>query len=118
MKEYFLPPKLITFFTVALWAVVNNAGIAKTGFMEWMDTETAKKMFDVNSIGPLTVTNAFLPLLKISHGRVVIVSSLAGMHMKVVTVFSEFKLSLLSHLKISEIGVLHVRYHVKTNTEN
>jgi NAD(P)-dependent dehydrogenase (short-subunit alcohol dehydrogenase family) len=75
-------------------------------------------MFDVNSIGPLTVTNAFLPLLKISHGRVVIVSSLAGMHMKVVTVFSEFKLSLLSHLKISEIGVLHIRCHVKNNTEN
>jgi NAD(P)-dependent dehydrogenase (short-subunit alcohol dehydrogenase family) len=75
-------------------------------------------MFDVNSIGPLTVTNAFLPLLKISHGRVVIVSSVAGMHIKAVTVFSEFKLSLLSHLKISEIGVLHVQMHLKNGTEN
>jgi NAD(P)-dependent dehydrogenase (short-subunit alcohol dehydrogenase family) len=65
-----------------LWAVVNNAGIAKIGFMEWMDTETVKKIFDVNAIGPVTVTNAFLPLLKISHGRVVIVSSVAGMHIQ------------------------------------
>jgi NAD(P)-dependent dehydrogenase (short-subunit alcohol dehydrogenase family) len=61
-----------------LWAVVNNAGIFKLGFMEWMDTETVKKVFEVNAIGPVTVTNAFLPLLKISHGRVIIVSSLLG----------------------------------------
>jgi len=80
LKEYFVTPKLTTFFIVALWAVVNNAGIAKPGFMEWIDTETAKKVLEVNAIGPVTVTNAFLPLLKISHGRVVIVSSLLGMH--------------------------------------
>jgi len=46
--------------------------------MEWMDTETIKKIFEVNAIGPVTVTNAFLPLLKISHGRVIVVSSAAG----------------------------------------
>jgi len=80
LKEYFLLPKLITFFIVALWAVVNNAGISKPGFMEWMDTETVKKVFEVNAIGPVTVTNAFLPLLKISHGRVVVVSSVLGKH--------------------------------------
>jgi len=48
--------------------------------MEWMDTETVKKILEVNAISHVTVTNAFLPLLKISHGRVVIVSSVAGMH--------------------------------------
>ena len=80
----FSSSKINNFFFsfVALWGVVNNAGIAKTGFMEWIDTETAKKMFEVNAIGPLTVTNAFLPLLKISHGRVVIVSSVMGMHIQ------------------------------------
>jgi NAD(P)-dependent dehydrogenase (short-subunit alcohol dehydrogenase family) len=51
--------------------------------MEWMDTETVKNVLEVNAIGPVTVTKAFLPLLKISHGRVVIVSSLAGMHIKI-----------------------------------
>jgi short-subunit dehydrogenase len=61
---------------------VNNAGIAKVGLMEWMDTKTAKKMFEVNAIGPVTVTNAFLPLLRISRGRVVIISSVTGMHIE------------------------------------
>jgi NAD(P)-dependent dehydrogenase (short-subunit alcohol dehydrogenase family) len=51
--------------------------------MEWFDTENFKKVFEVNAIGPVAVTNAFLPLLKISHGRVVIVSSLAGKHIKI-----------------------------------
>jgi short-subunit dehydrogenase len=51
--------------------------------MEWMDTESAKKIFEVYAIGLMTVTNAFLPPLKISHGRVVIVSSVAGMHIKI-----------------------------------
>jgi len=50
--------------------------------MEWMDTDTAKKVFEVNAIGPVSVTNAFLPLLKISHGRLVIVSSVIGMHIQ------------------------------------
>jgi len=51
--------------------------------MEWMDTKTVKKTFEVNAIGPVTVTNAFLPLLKISHGRVVVVSSVAGKHTQI-----------------------------------
>jgi NAD(P)-dependent dehydrogenase (short-subunit alcohol dehydrogenase family) len=39
-------------------------------------------VFEVNAMGPVTVTNAFLPLLRISRGRVVIVSSVAGMHIE------------------------------------
>jgi NAD(P)-dependent dehydrogenase (short-subunit alcohol dehydrogenase family) len=80
IERIFSYSKINNFFIVALWAVVNNAGIAKSGVLEWMDTETVKKVFEVNAIGPVTVTNAFLPLLRISHGRVVVVSSAAGMH--------------------------------------
>jgi 3-hydroxybutyrate dehydrogenase len=65
---------------LALWAVVNNAGIATVGNMEWMSIQTVKRVFDVNTFGPVAVTNAFLPLLRRSRGRVVIVSSLAGMY--------------------------------------
>ena len=82
IERIFVYSKINNFFIVALWAVVNNAGIAKPGFMEWIDTETAKKVLEVNAIGPVTVTNAFLPLLRISHGRVVIVSSVFGMHLQ------------------------------------
>jgi NAD(P)-dependent dehydrogenase (short-subunit alcohol dehydrogenase family) len=63
-----------------LWAVVNNAGIATVGNMEWMSVQTIKRVFDVNTFGSVAVTNAFLPLLRKSRGRVVIVSSLAGMY--------------------------------------
>jgi 3-hydroxybutyrate dehydrogenase len=58
---------------------VNNAGIVTVGDMEWMTEDAMKKIFDVNTFGPVRVTKAFLPLLRISRGRVVIVSSLAGM---------------------------------------
>jgi 3-hydroxybutyrate dehydrogenase len=61
---------------------VNNAGIATLGNMEWMSLQTVKRVFDVNTFGPVAVTNAFLPLLRKSRGRVVIISSLAGMYVQ------------------------------------
>jgi 3-hydroxybutyrate dehydrogenase len=50
------------------------------GNMEWMSVQAVKRVFDVNTFGPVAVTNAFLPLLRKSRGRVAIVSSLAGMY--------------------------------------
>jgi NAD(P)-dependent dehydrogenase (short-subunit alcohol dehydrogenase family) len=50
--------------------------------MEWMNREATKKMFEVNTFGPVFVTNAFLPLLRISRGRVVIVTSVTGLHIQ------------------------------------
>jgi len=61
-----------------LWAIVNNAGIATFTEIEWCPVETYHKIFDVNAMGPLRVTKAFLPLLRESQGRVVIMASLAG----------------------------------------
>jgi NAD(P)-dependent dehydrogenase (short-subunit alcohol dehydrogenase family) len=65
-----------------LWAVVNNAGIATVGNMEWMSLQSIKRVLDVNTFGPFAVTNAFLPLLRKPRGRVVIVSSLAGKYVQ------------------------------------
>jgi len=61
-----------------LWAVVNNAGVACSSEIEWCPMEVYKQMLDVNTLGPVHVTKSFLPLLKQSQGRVVIVTSLAG----------------------------------------
>uniref|UniRef100_T1IYD7 Uncharacterized protein n=1 Tax=Strigamia maritima TaxID=126957 RepID=T1IYD7_STRMM len=61
-----------------LWALVNNAGIATFTEIEWCPLETYRKIFDVNAMGPIRVTKAFLPLLRESQGRVVIMASLAG----------------------------------------
>lgn len=61
-----------------LWGLVNNAGIAKFGLLEWGQISDYEKLFDVNVLGMCRVTRAFLPLLRKSKGRVVNVASLAG----------------------------------------
>ncbi|GMS79819.1 hypothetical protein PENTCL1PPCAC_1994, partial [Pristionchus entomophagus] len=62
-----------------LWAIVNNAGIFSCyGLAEWCSTDEYKLSFEVNLLGCVRVTNAFLDLLKRSRGRVISVSSVAG----------------------------------------
>lgn len=63
-------------------ALVNNAGIALADGA-WntseLTPETTRKVFETNVIGVVSVTNAFLPLLrKSSAGRIVNVSSEVG----------------------------------------
>lgn len=61
-----------------LWAVVNNAGIATTGFFELLSVEDFKHVFEVNFFGTIRVTKAFLPLLRETKGRLFTMSSLAA----------------------------------------
>lgn len=61
-----------------LHALVNNAGIPAAGPIELADLEEARRLFDVNFFGVLAVTQAFLPLLRRSRGRVVNMSSVSG----------------------------------------
>ncbi|XP_069689233.1 retinol dehydrogenase 7-like isoform X2 [Periplaneta americana] len=61
-----------------LWAVVNNAGILNPGEIDWTPIEVFHKIFDVNTLGQVRVTKAFLSLLKKSKGRVVNVISVGG----------------------------------------
>lgn len=62
----------------ALWAVVNNAGIAAFTEIEWCSVDQFQRILDVNVLGVVRVTKAFLPLLRLSKGRVINVASLAG----------------------------------------
>nr|KAG5713568.1 hypothetical protein BaRGS_024616 [Batillaria attramentaria] len=62
----------------ALWAVVNNAGIATFTEIEWCSVDQFQRIMDVNVLGVVRVTKAFLPLLRLSKGRVINVASLAG----------------------------------------
>ncbi|XP_041363765.1 17-beta-hydroxysteroid dehydrogenase type 6-like [Gigantopelta aegis] len=62
----------------ALWAVVNNAGVAVFTEIEWCSVEQFERVMDVNVFGVVRVTKAFLPLIRSSKGRVVNVASLAG----------------------------------------
>ncbi len=60
-------------------ALVNNAGIVVSGPLECLTTEDLKYQFDVNVFGLVAITNACLPLLKKAKGRVVNISSIAGL---------------------------------------
>jgi NAD(P)-dependent dehydrogenase (short-subunit alcohol dehydrogenase family) len=59
-------------------AVVNNAGIVVGGPLESLSAADLRQQMDVNVVGAVGVTNAVLPKLRASRGRVVFVSSLSG----------------------------------------
>ena len=61
-----------------LAGLVNNAGIGRGGPMELLPLEEVREVMEVNYLGPVAVTQAFLPLLRRGQGRVVNMSSIAG----------------------------------------
>src|SRR5262247_4410113 len=62
----------------ALAGLVNNAGIDIAGPLETSSTAEVRSQFEVNVIGLLAVTQAFLPLLRQGRGRVVNIGSVLG----------------------------------------
>jgi short-subunit dehydrogenase len=58
--------------------LINNAGLGHGIPTEYYPMEAARYVFDVNVFGLLEMTQKFLPLLRESKGRVVMISSLAG----------------------------------------
>src|SRR3954467_10200821 len=61
-----------------LRGIVNNAGIGLGGPLEALDLDDFRKTLEVNTTSQLAVTQAFLPLLRQSKGRVVNMSSVGG----------------------------------------
>jgi NAD(P)-dependent dehydrogenase (short-subunit alcohol dehydrogenase family) len=61
-----------------LAGLVNNAGISVDIPLECVDIDLLRHQLEVNSIAPVAVTQAFLPLLRRARGRVVNVSSVNG----------------------------------------
>ena len=64
--------------TSGLAALVNNAGIAVSGPLELVPIEGLRNQLEVNVIGQVSVTQAFLPALRAARGRIVNVSSIGG----------------------------------------
>jgi NAD(P)-dependent dehydrogenase (short-subunit alcohol dehydrogenase family) len=62
-----------------LSGLVNNAGLSLNGPLELVPSSDIKKLMDVNVIGLLAVTKAFLPLLRRGKGRIVNISSGHGL---------------------------------------
>lgn len=61
-----------------LAGIVNNAGIAVAGPFECVPLDDFRKQFEVNLLGHIAMTQAFLPLLRESEGRIVFVGSIGG----------------------------------------
>ncbi len=61
-----------------VWAVVNNAGSCVAAPLECVPPEGLRRQLDINVVGSLAVTQAFLPQLRRTRGRVVNISSGVG----------------------------------------
>lgn len=61
-----------------LIGVVNNAGIAIAGPLEFLPITELRRQLEVNVIGQIAVTQALLPLLRTARGRIVNIGSIAG----------------------------------------
>lgn len=65
--------------TDSLYALVNNAGIALAGPVEFMPSEVLKKQFNVNVFGAIRVAQEALPMMRnLSDARIVNISSMAS----------------------------------------
>lgn len=61
-----------------LWGLFNNAGIAVAGPLECVPIAALRWQLEVNVVGQVAVTQAFLPLLRKARGRILATGSMAG----------------------------------------
>jgi NAD(P)-dependent dehydrogenase (short-subunit alcohol dehydrogenase family) len=62
-----------------LAGLVNNAGIVVGGTLEFLPLEALRHQLEVNVIGQIAVTQAFLPSLRKARGRIVNIGSVSGL---------------------------------------
>ena len=58
--------------------LINNAGVGSGGPMEFVSVDDMRWVFDVNVFGVVAVTQAFMPQLRKTAGRIINISSIAG----------------------------------------
>lgn len=63
-----------------LQGLVNNAGIAVGGPLEFVPIDQLRRQLEVNVIGQIAVCQAFIPLLRKGPGRIVNMGSIAGLN--------------------------------------
>jgi NAD(P)-dependent dehydrogenase (short-subunit alcohol dehydrogenase family) len=61
-----------------LVGLVNNAGIPAAGPLEFLPLDDLRQALEVNVVGAVAVTQAFLPDLRRGRGRIVNMSSISG----------------------------------------
>jgi len=61
-----------------LAGLVNNAGVAVAAPLEFVPLDQLRRQLEINVVGQLAVTQAFLPALRLAGGRIVNLSSIGG----------------------------------------
>jgi len=61
-----------------LAGLVNNAGIAVPGPLEFLPLADLRRQLEINVVGQIAVTQAMLPLLRAARGRIVNMGSIGG----------------------------------------
>jgi short-subunit dehydrogenase len=62
-----------------LCGLINNAGLGLGGALEMTPVTEIRKLMDVNVIGLLSVTKAFIPMLRKNRGRIINIGSTASL---------------------------------------
>src|SRR3954451_6687009 len=61
-----------------LAGLVNNAGVGDGGPVETMDLDVLRNVLEVNLVGQVAVTQAFLPMIREVPGTIVFIASIGG----------------------------------------
>jgi NAD(P)-dependent dehydrogenase (short-subunit alcohol dehydrogenase family) len=61
-----------------LQGLINNAGIAIAGPLEFIPVDRIREQFEINLFGQISVTQKFLPLIRKGNGRIINMSSKEG----------------------------------------
>ncbi len=61
-----------------LVGLVNNAGVGDGGPVETMDLDILRNVLEVNLVGQVAVTQAFLPMIREAPGTIVFIASIGG----------------------------------------
>ncbi len=63
---------------IPLYGLVNNAGVAVAGPLEFLPLDDIRKQFEINVFGPIAIAQAMLPMLRERRGRIAFIGSIAG----------------------------------------
>jgi len=63
-----------------LHGLVNNAGVAVAGPLEFLSADELRRQLEVNVVGQLRMTQLCLPALRAARGRVVNMGSISGLN--------------------------------------
>ena len=61
-----------------VFGLVNNAGVAVAAPLELVPLDELRRQLEVNVVGQVAVTQAFLPALRRQRGRIVLMGSIGG----------------------------------------